>query len=312
MNDSNPNLETLTRRMPSVGEAMVIELVNSVQVAEDIVRFRAGARPVDRLLRKLFGDIDRQDALDGALSAAVRALHELAIDGEMGLARTNRAVTTVAVAVERLRNRVAALETRSEDVERLDLRLDDIEAALGKRLHNVSRVVNALTLRVEAGETIAHALRAWKAGRTYSGLPWILQVWLLVHEIFSSSAVLAVNDTDLRVRVVDELDGAFAFVPASFSIADVLDAASASIVETDAQFLIAFFQSQLAMGTFTTTLALTLELGTVTELARPPKPGWCAIEVVRGRGGKIDFWMERLELLTAFVNELALPRQEGA
>jgi len=313
--------------IPLLTDRMLLELVNSVSVVEDLSRRPTGV--VARLLDGVTGRAARADRIAlGALAGADRSLTawltEVCEDG-----------TATDLAVERLghhllsaRRDIAALQalTTRDDarLRTVAATVDELTVAMGTRwegladrLRTVERRTEVLELATRGQQHLDMAVNRWSVGETYRGLPWIYQVVLIAGEVAGGPAGEAVslggNDyrEQLALRLVDHPRTRQA-VPAPFALARLIDDAVHQLGSPDrcrllAELLDHGLPAAVARprGPVTAALALAAELGALPQDV-PASPGGTAISVVRGRQGLPGHSADRHSIVRALVEEQAL------
>ncbi|MFI6979209.1 patatin-like phospholipase family protein [Embleya sp. NPDC050154] len=167
----------LARSIPLVSDALLLELVNCLQVATDLTRlprhsgfFKAFvARTVGREAQSLLNRnvVDAQRLL-------LQRIEELTGQGSV----SNLALAQAGRLLARTRQDLDRLTTDESDHRTaLDATLTRLQAGWADQ-HRL------LTGRLEAMHHLDMLITAWSAEQTYRGLPWALQVVLLAQEAY--------------------------------------------------------------------------------------------------------------------------------
>ncbi|MEA2342119.1 MAG: hypothetical protein QOF63_288 [Thermoanaerobaculia bacterium] len=299
-------LRELARTNPAAADAVAIELVNSLTVAGDILRFRATRSWLGRLIDRFSsGDL----ALDESFGSGLAALSTLFADIEKDVVLTEMGVTTLARKVTGLQADAKRQSAKTSQVAAALQQVAAVAEKLQTRMGEIERRLAHVEIRVEGRDVIDRALAAWKAGRAYAGLPWLLQVTFLSREICSSRAVAAVfasgNGADVEQYVIDSIDAHLqSLAPESFSLATAIDETLAPFDTEDlVLFLTVTGQAAAADAPTMAALSLSTRLRLIADQAQPAQPAWCAIELLRGEGAELRFVMKRNEFIRAVLRE---------
>lgn len=308
-------LEDLERRVPIVSDKTLINLVNGIQVNRDLIYYQKSRGFFGRLFDGLVGiNRGRQILLDGNLIAGQQALCDWLVE-------LTDSLRVSQVALELTQNSLlearAAIRRQKEDLSILDDRLDDLAQKVGNRLCNIENRIYTLELNASAQKDFEQIVTAWEARQTYMNLPWVIQVTMLIREVFSSAVItyeLETSDTityrkqliNRILRVSDKIYANF------FSLSDLLEsmwqqAGSLDDLELSLGILEirSLRQSRIQRIPLLFTIATTLELSTLPEDARPLKPARCAIELCRNQVQEIDYTTNMKEFVTRITDETA-------
>ncbi|WP_238013646.1 hypothetical protein KZZ52_54740 [Dactylosporangium sp. AC04546] len=181
-------LARLRGRLPQVTDRLLLELINDLRTADDLVRRRAANRPAGRLLGLLTGADRRRDTLTlRGLVDNQRALQAMIVDlvGDVGFS-----MDALACALEDLDRVTADVEWLGTAVVNLSQECDRRLDAVRQDLTGLAEEVELLRLEQRAAADREGALAAWGARVRYDGLPWLIQVVLVGREIFASAGGL--------------------------------------------------------------------------------------------------------------------------
>ena len=159
------DLQELARTNPAAMDAVAIELVSSIAVAGDLLRFKARRGVLGRLLDRF--STSRDLALHESFGTAIAALGALFADLERDAVLSDLAVARVAGAVAELQEQADALALRSAATEAALQQLASATETLRARVDAVEHRLTAVELHVAARDAVDRALAAWAAGRTY-------------------------------------------------------------------------------------------------------------------------------------------------
>lgn len=302
------DLQELARTNPPATDAVAIELVSSIAVAGDILRFKSRRGVLGRLIDRF--STSRDFVLHESFGTAITALGALFADLERDVTLSDLAVARVAGAVAELQEQTERLAVRSAATDAALQQLAATTEKLRARVDAIEHRLTAVELHVAARDTVDRALAAWIAGRTYAGLPWLLQVVLLAREICSSRAVAATLSSDrgrdLERYFLDSVTTRLASsAPASFSLASAIDDALGQLDEDRLVVFLAAFEQAGGARTAPEMAALALgaRLRLVAPAARPEHPAWCGIELLRGEGIELSYTTRLPELAGVVLRE---------
>ncbi len=203
------------------------------------------------------------------------------------------------------------------DINVLDEKLNSISHRIENKIDQIEDRVRLLELSVEAQRDFERIVTTWEAKRTYRDLPWMIQVVMLVKEVFSSSVAiyeLRTQDTlTYRHQLVNRILATSEITNTKFfSLSDLLDSAwqqvssrndlelSLGLLETHT---LPYSRKQSLPLLFT--VATTLELATLDEEIRPSQPGRCAVELCRAQIQEIDYTTTTHDFITQVTHESA-------
>jgi len=316
-------LEALERRVPLASDKALINLVNGIQVNRDIIHYRKSRGFFGQLFDELLGtDRGGQILLDGNLIAGQQALCDWVLE-------LTDSLSVSQVALELTQNSLlearAAIRRQKEDlsIQKQDLsilfnnRLEELTQKVGDRLCNIESRIRNLELNVAAQRDFERIVTAWEARQTYMNLPWVIQVTMLIREVFSSAVIKYELETGdiiaYRKQLINRiLRASDKISDKPFSLSDLLEvmwqqARNLEDLELSLGILEirSLGQSRIQRIPLLFTIATTLELSTLPENARPPKPARCAIELCRRQVQEIDYTTDMTNFVTAITYETA-------
>ncbi|MGR4853536.1 hypothetical protein [Streptomyces sp. LARHCF252] len=315
------DLYQLARDVPLVPDRVMLELANSVVVADDLTRFRQEQGVIRGLLAGIVGKERRRELL------TTRAL----IDGQQALigwvTELSGHVQVSDLALRRVANCLGETRRRSEsDTARLSARLTELAEVVARvaeacedRFTRIEDRVSALEhrqalteLRLRADESFALSTGRWASGQTYATLPWPLQVVLLAAELANGPAGLyghQAGDKTFDERLVNKI----MTTPrrdspqGRFVVTDLLDEACGSLAGSERQLVAELLGSGLETSLVAPTGALLSVIGSAVELwalpqgARPAAPAKTALALVQRRHGT---WTPRTSSARRFVEHV--------
>jgi len=181
-----PDASALRQRYPGLGDRLLVELVNGIQVSREIIAFQRSRGVVAQLLDHLLLRRDaRQQLLDTTLLAGQQRLLSLVQEIQIGFSISSLALVETQRTIMRLADQVRQLESRSLTQY---AEFKEFEKLLQGRLKTISVEVADLSERVlalDAQAEIDRSFADFRAGRTYSNLHWLWQTSLLALDIFA-------------------------------------------------------------------------------------------------------------------------------
>jgi hypothetical protein len=315
-------LEKLERRVPIVSDKAIISLVNGIQINYELIRYQRQQGFFGRLFDGLSGaDAGRRILLDGNLIAGQQALCDWVMEfaDSLRISQIAFEVTQNSLIEARsaIRKQKQSLMIQSQEIEILDGKLSALTNKIDSRIDEIEDRVHTLELAVAAQKDFEQVITAWEAKLSYIGLPWIIQVVMLVKEIFSSSVTeyeLKTQDTlTYRNQLANRILATSELAHTKFfSLSDLLDSSWQQIKNID--------DFQLSLGILEThtlpysrrqriplmfTLSTTLELAALAEEIRPSRPGRCAVEICRAQIQGIDYTTTMNDVVTKMIAESA-------
>ncbi|GGM02771.1 hypothetical protein ACFFX1_39675 [Dactylosporangium sucinum] len=300
MQPVDDDVRRMVRRLPGVSDRTLLELVNGLGVARGITADRAEQGVVARLFAQLTGSDHKAQLMTfRALVDGQQALVELSTEAAQRAAVTDLALARVATHLRYTRDLAdaTALEQR---------RLADVAEALGEYIRACDERIAVLEqwrasvdLRLAADDVLAGLGSRAKAG--HGGVPWPVLAVLMARELAAGVCGRweAQAGPAFRVRVADVLLAALREVAAlpdrGFPLETVLDDGWRALRTGDhrrllAELLDAGLDPRLALvdRPLTATVALTMELASLPDTARPERPARIALELSRRRTGWVD------------------------
>jgi hypothetical protein len=319
-------IEALKEQIPAVADRTLLEMVNSLTVAQGLTTARTELGPLGRLAAQLLGRDRRAGLLtDQALIDGQQALLGWLAEVSATAQVTNLAVARVATHLHRVRDAAAAgLRLGAELGARMDI-LDAAVRTLGSefdaRLDRLEQWRATVDLRLAADGAFAAAVDSWRSGRTYTDVPWPYQIALLARELAAGpcgEADRRAPEWRLRARIVDTLvaeSRGAAAEQVGFAVAAVLDDSWRRLADPAERWLLAeLLDVGLAPGLslpdqpLSAITATTMEFASLPDEARPASPAACAVELVRRRLGPVD----RSATLRGYVTQLVGEQMDAA
>jgi hypothetical protein len=324
------NFNELQRResqIPVITDKILVDLVNSIQINDDLISFRQQRGLFGQFFDSLTGaDRNRQLAIDKNVNVAMQSLHSWVLDIANNLNVSNNAIITVKQELIEIEEKL--IETRQairNHREEINL-LKDIVHQLQHKVEDHDHRILSLEQRADRKDVeikIINAIAAWKSGRTYQGFHWALQVAFVTREIvdyaLSDYERLITKDKDkqLRQNIIDQILAADKTVPDnSFPLTKLFNLSYSETPPDDqeiAGYLLeveSISKQRLAKTPYLFTLGKTLEIAAEQQHERDQKdPAKVAFELCR-KYPNVRIYPEtsKREFVERIVNETASDR----
>ena len=262
----------------------------------------------------------RQLLLDGNLLAGQEALYQwvLELSDSLRISQVALEVTQQSLleARDAIRHHKERLQKQENALVRLIQIVSDLYHEVSTRIDALEARVRTLEVRVSANEDIDSIVTAWAAEQTYKNLPWAVQVALLAREVFSSSVATYELETGDKTRyrplLVNKILSTSKQMPKSFfGLADLLDRTWAEMATDELDLTAGLLEicsippQRIQNTPLLFVIATTLELATLPEEAKPPKPAQCALALCRAQIDTISRTTDAREFITTVVEETA-------
>lgn len=280
------DLDELSERVPVAVDSTIMEFSSRLRVVEDHVDYRARRPWYKRLWESAVGtEAQRQNRIDQSLAKNQRVvfdyLEKLADNQRITdtalvvtqdkLLETRDAVRQIHAEVGNLSSRVDRIEQRfTAALDAVTTRLDTVE----KELERLS-VVDVLTGRIDA----------WAAGRTYRGLPWILQVMFVVTETIHALGPTKLSKSDLReevrTRLADKIVAELRNrdIGGSFALKSVVADQLRDLTDKDGEMTLALMDPRRSVPVAAEECPIEFFVGSAQELRAAGRPTEEAAEV---------------------------------
>ncbi|MFE7541651.1 diguanylate cyclase regulator RdcB family protein [Streptomyces platensis] len=179
----------VVRGVPLVDDRLLLEVLNDLHTADDLVRAKVREGFFARLLTQVTGRGRRRDvAVAGGLVGAQRGTLAWLSGLTERLTVTDLVVAEVADEVGRVRTRVDQLNTRLEWAERGIRDLALVLAELAEQTGRGLAEHDERLCRVESRQAIDDAVRRWRHPRPDPDLGWLPGAMLLAREVAAGPA----------------------------------------------------------------------------------------------------------------------------
>ncbi|MGZ9934390.1 hypothetical protein ACXNSR_31415 [Streptomyces sp. NC-S4] len=323
------DLRSLALDAPLLTDRVLLELANSMVVAEDLTTYRREQSLSGSLLARIVGRERQRELLTTrALVDGQRSLVAWATELTGHARISDLALTRVAECLGETRRRVeevggqssARLAELADVVARIAEACETRFTEAESRLAALEEHRAATELRLEAEEALELSLGRWTAGQSYTGLPWAVQVVLLSAEI-AAGPTGAHSFRSGRDTYSERLVNAVLNVPRAdtpqgrFTLADLLDegcgAAAPDRLRLAAEILGSGLAPSLAppAGPLSAVAGTAVELWSLPGIARPQHPTETAAVLVQRRYG---WWTPRTGTARHFVERVVTEQAVAA
>lgn len=321
INRADIPIEQLEKRIPPVGDKALIDLVNGIQVNQNILSYRKSQGFFGQLLDNLTGrDRQRQLLLDGNLIAGQQTLHNWVLEltdslriSQLGLQITQKSLLEARNAIRINKSR---LQHQERAISELIEELCQLTTQVNQRFKTIEARIKQLELKVAANEDLDFIISAWSANQTYYDLPWLIQIILLVKEMYSSSVIIYELETQDREKyrqlIINKILARSNPISQNFfSLAELLDLSSHQTKTEDLALCGAILETRSIPPTRLNSTPLLFAVSTSLEFAQlppeiqPRKLGKSAIALCHQQIDRLPRQMDTRELVTTIVNEIA-------
>lgn len=334
------NLQQLQRRIPIIGDKILLYFVNSIQLNRDrIIDYKNIG-----LLKYFFAEFNSNKFQHNSLNHdnsiisqsifnnVIAQLYECLDISQLGLQITQQILIQLRDIIRTQKHKFAH---QQQAILKLSSQLHELAQQVGNKLHCQETQWQQIGIRAAAKSDLESIITAWQTGQAYTNLPWIIQVTFLAREVFSSAVVsyeLETGDTKyFRSLLVDKIMATSQQIPQNFiDVTELLDSCwqvmensdrtvpiQASHYLTDnpslrdrnlAAVLLevrSIPQSRLFNMPLLFTIGTTLELATLPDTVRPTKPAQLATILCQNYFSSIAQITDAQEFVTAIVEETA-------
>jgi hypothetical protein len=216
------DLQRKEYEIPIISDKILVDLVNSIQINDELISFRQKRGLFGQFLDNLTGaDRKRQIATDKNVNVAMKSLHSWVLDISNNLNVSNNAIVNIEERLVEIEEDLIEFEDKLIETrqvirnhrEEINL-LKDMVNQLQSRVENHDHRILSLEKRVDRQEVeskIINAIAAWHSERTYKDFHWAIQVAFVTREIvdyaLSDYERLITKDKDkqLRQSIIDQI-----------------------------------------------------------------------------------------------------------
>lgn len=298
------DIEQLKSRFPGIGDKILYYLINGIHNSEDLIAFRQRANLLDYVFSLFTVSSDKFNwkkqrlILDTNNVNAQKALVDLVKEIYQILNISNSCLITTQTSLLEAHSAIREIKDKLYDFD--------------KRLHN-------LEIKDEANNNYNLIFSAWESGKTYTDLPWLIEIALLARDIFSSPVCiyeLEKNDTKyfrelLINKITKLLKDRSKWREKFFSLADLLNLTYKEIKARDIELLAFLFeidsipQQRLKNQPHLFVIGKTLALTTLSTEDKPSNPAQIAFDSCRCLTNKIYRTIDVDDIVRSVVHETA-------
>ena len=310
------NFNDLQKKIPIITDKILVDLVNSIQVNDDLISFRQKQGLFEQFFDNLTGaDRKRQLAIDKNVNIAMQSLHSWVLDIANNLNVSNNAIITIE---EKLIETRQAIRNQRQDINLLTDIVDQLKHRVDDHEHRILELEQRV-YRTEVDVKIGNAIAAWQSKRTYQGFHWAIQVAFVTREIVDYALgdyerlIIKGKDSQLRQSISDRILATDSTIPDHhFSLIELLNL-SYSETSPDNREIAGYLlevesipEQKIAKTPYLFTLGKTLELATQQQHQDPAK---AAFELCRKYPNAMIYpATSKREFVERIVNETASDR----
>ncbi|UXE61838.1 MAG: YjcZ-like family protein [Woronichinia naegeliana WA131] len=316
--------------IPIITDKILVDLVNSIQVNDNLISFRQKRGLFGQFLDNLTGaDRKRQIATDKNVNVAMQSLCSWVLDISNNLNVSNNAIVNIEERLAEIEEDLIEIEDKLIETrqvirnhrEEINL-LKEMVNQLQSRVENHDHRILSLEQRADRKDVeikIINAIAAWHSERTYKDFHWAIQVAFVTREIvdyaLSDYERLITKDKDkqLRQSIIDQILAADKTIPDNyFSLIELLNLSYNKTSPENrelAGYLLeveSIFEQRIAKTPYLFTLGKALELAQQQQHQDPAK---AAFELCRNSPNtRIYPATSKREFVERIVNETASDR----
>ena len=306
-------LQEKESKIPIITDKILVDLVNSIQVNDDLISFRQKRGLFGQFFDNLTGaDRKRQLATDKNVNVAMQSFHDLVLDIANNLNVSNNAISDIN---EKLIETRQAIRNHREEINLLQDIFNQLKDKVEDHEHRILKLEQRV-YRTEVQHRIEDAIAAWQSKRTYQGFHWAIQVAFVTREIVDYALgdyerlITKDKDSQLRQSISDRILATDNTIPdCDFPLTNLLNL-SYSETSQENQELAGYLlevesisEQRIAKTPYLFTLGKTLELATQQPHQDPAK---AAFELCRRYPNAwIYHETSKREFVERIVNETA-------
>lgn len=173
-------LQEKESEIPIITDKILVDLVNSIQVNDDLISFRQKQGLFGQFFDSLTGaDRKRQLAIDKNVNISMQSFHSWVLDISNNLNVSNNAIITIE---EKLIETRQAIRNQRQDINLLQDIVNQLQHKVEDHEHRILKLEQRV-YRTEVQHRIEDAIAAWQSKRTYQGFHWAIQVAFVTREI---------------------------------------------------------------------------------------------------------------------------------
>ncbi|MBO1064834.1 MULTISPECIES: diguanylate cyclase regulator RdcB family protein [Nostocales] len=312
-------LQKKESEIPIITDKILVDLVNSIQVNDDLISFRQKRGLFGQFFDSLTGaDRKRQLAIDKNVNIAMQSFHDLVLDFSNNLNVSNNAIITIE---EKLIETRQAIRNQRQDINLLQDIVDQLKDKVEDHEHRILKLEQRV-YRTEVQHRIEDAIAAWQSKRTYQGFHWAIQVAFVTREIVDYALgdyerlITKDQDKQLRQSISDRILATDNTIPDNhFPLTNLLNL-SYSETSQENQELAGYLlevesisEERLGKTLYLFTLGKTLELAQLPKQQQPQNLAQTAFELCRNYPNVMIYpTTSKREFVERIVNETASDR----
>lgn len=201
-------LQEKESKIPIITDKILVDLVNSIQVNDELITFRQNHGLSGQFFDNLTGaDRNRQLAIDKNVNVAMQSLHSWVLDIADNLNVSNNAIITIE---EKLIETRQAIRNQRQEINLLQDIVNQLQHKVEDHEHRI-RKLEQRVYRTEVQHKIEDAIAAWQSKRTYKDFHWAIQVAFVTREIVDYALgdyerlITKDKDSQLRQSISDRI-----------------------------------------------------------------------------------------------------------
>ncbi|MTJ29646.1 diguanylate cyclase regulator RdcB family protein [Aphanizomenon sp. UHCC 0183] len=313
------DLQEKESKIPIITDKILVDLVNSIQVNDDLISFRQKQGLFGQFFDNLTGaDRKRQLAIDKNVNIAMQSLHSWVLDIANNLNVSNNAIITIE---EKLIETRQAIRNQRQDINLLQDIVKQLKDKVEDHEHRILKLEQRV-YRTEVQHRIEDAIAAWQSKRTYQGFHWAIQVAFVTREIVDYALgdyerlITKGKDSQLRQSISDRILATDNTIPDNhFPLTNLLNL-SYSETSQENQELAGYLlevesisEERLGKTLYLFTLGKTLELAQLPKQQQPQNLAQTAFELCRNYPNVMIYpTTSKREFVERIVNETASDR----
>ncbi|QSV53340.1 MAG: hypothetical protein HEP80_04905 [Dolichospermum sp. UKL201] len=313
------DLQKKESEIPIITDKILVDLVNSIQVNDDLISFRQKRGLFGQFFDSLTGaDRKRQLAIDKNVNIAMQSFHDLVLDISNNLNVSNNAISDIN---EKLIETRQAIRNQRQDINLLQDIVGQLQYKVKDHEHRILKLEQRV-YRTEVQHRIEDAIAAWQSKRTYQGFHWAIQVAFVTREIVDYALgdyerlITKGKDSQLRQSISDRILATDNTIPDHhFPLTNLLNL-SYSETSQENQELAGYLlevesisEQRLGKTLYLFTLGKTLELAQLPKQQQPQNLAQTAFELCRNYPNVMIYpTTSKREFVERIVNETANDR----
>ncbi|QJB43296.1 diguanylate cyclase regulator RdcB family protein [Dolichospermum flos-aquae] len=313
------DLQEKESKIPIITDKILVDLVSSIQVNDDLISFRQKQGLFAQVFDNLTGtDRKHQLATDKNVNVAMQSFHDLVLDISNNLNVSNNAISDINEKLietrQAIRNHRQEINLLTDIVNQLQYKVEDHE-------HRILKLEQRV-YRTEVQHRIEDAIAAWQSKRTYQGFHWAIQVAFVTREIVDYALgdyerlITKGKDSQLRQSISDRILPTDNTIPDHhFPLTNLLNL-SYSETSQENQELAGYLlevesisEQRLGKTLYLFTLGKTLELAQLPKQQQPQNLAQTAFELCRNYPNVMIYpTTSKREFVERIVNETASDR----